>query len=129
MMGQDVGLVQSKLGKHLGEARMSVLVTGGAGYIGSVMVEVLQRSGISAVVLDDLSSGHAGAVGSGVPVAVGDVRDATVLDRVFTEHAIDAVFHFAASSLVGESMRDPGRYFDNNVGGVRSLLVAMVRHR
>lgn len=107
---------------------MSVLVTGGAGYIGSVMVEVLQARGIPAVVIDDLSCGHSDAVASGVPLLEGSVHDAEFLDRVFSAHHVDAILHFAASSLVGESMRDPGKYFRNNTGGVLSLLDAMVRH-
>lgn len=107
---------------------MAVLVTGGAGYIGSVMVEVLHRRGIPAVVADDLSCGHPEAIPSGILLEVGDVSESDFLDRVFTRHDIEAVMHFAALSLVGESMRDPGRYFRNNAGGVLSLLAGMVRH-
>lgn len=107
---------------------MEILVTGGAGYIGSVMVEVLALRGLPVVVVDDLSRGHREAVPAGIPLWVGDVSDSRFLDQVFRSHAICAVFHFAALSLVEESMRTPDRYFRNNVGGVISLLEAMVRH-
>ncbi len=107
---------------------MAILVTGGAGYIGSVMVETLLGSGFAVVVADDLSRGHAEAVPAGVPLLRGNVGDARFLDDLFTAHRIEAIFHFAASSLVGESMRNPGLYFGNNVGGVLALAAAMVRH-
>jgi UDP-glucose 4-epimerase len=107
---------------------MTVLVTGGAGYIGSVMVETLQRRGLDPVVADDLSRGHRSAVSQDVPLLVGDVSDSAFLDSLFASHRIDAVMHFAALSQVGESMQDPGAYFRNNVGGVLSLLSCMIRH-
>ena len=107
---------------------MSVLVTGGAGYIGSVTVERLTSLGRSVVVLDDLSRGHRRAVDPSIALEVGSLLDEAFVERVFEAHDVEAVFHFAASSLVGESMQDPGHYFHNNVGGVEQLLRVMVRH-
>ena len=107
---------------------MAILVTGGAGYIGSAMVERLLASGRSVVVLDNLSRGHREAVPASVPLEVGDVCDPAFVSRVFDTHPVDAVFHFAAESLVGESMTDPGKYFRNNVGGVLTLLETMASH-
>ncbi|MEZ4651933.1 MAG: UDP-glucose 4-epimerase GalE [Candidatus Eisenbacteria bacterium] len=107
---------------------MAILVTGGAGYIGSAMVERLLASGRSVVVLDNLSRGHRSAVPSAVPLEIGDVGDPAFVGTVFDTHPIEAVFHFAADSLVGESMTDPGKYFRNNVGGVLTLLETMARH-
>lgn len=105
---------------------MAFLVTGGGGYIGSVLVEVLHGRGDAVVVVDNLSRGHRAAVAAEVPFYVGDVADRPFLRRVFQEHAIDGVFHFAASSLVGDSMRDAGEYFRNNVGGLLGLLGVML---
>jgi UDP-glucose 4-epimerase len=105
---------------------MAILVTGGGGYIGSVMVEVLRGREIAVVVVDDLSRGHREAVAGDVPFYVGDISDTPFLRGVFREHPIDGVFHFAASSLVGESMRDAGAYFRNNVGGLLRLLEVML---
>ncbi len=93
---------------------MAVLVTGGAGYIGSVTVERLRGRGEDVVVLDDLSRGHRSAV-AGVPLYVGDVGDAGVLDRIVAEHPVDACIHFAAFIAVGESVEDPAAYMANNV--------------
>jgi UDP-glucose 4-epimerase len=107
---------------------MAVLVTGGAGYIGSIMTEVLVRGGFRCIVADDLSCGHAEAVAPEAALIVGDVTKPEFLDEVFAAHSIEAVLHFAAYSLVGESMRDPTRYFRNNVGGVMAILDRMVRH-
>jgi UDP-glucose 4-epimerase len=108
------------------EVRMSsVLVTGGAGYIGSVTVERLARAGHRVVVLDDLSKGHRAAMHEGVPLVVGDIGDRELVTGTLREHAVEAVIHFAAMSLVGESMERPGDYYENNVvAGVR-LLEAM----
>ncbi len=104
---------------------MTILVTGGAGYIGSAMVERLRAEGMDVVVVDNLSRGHRDAVPSEVPLLVGDVSDEAFVSSVFAEREIQAVFHFAAESLVGESMENPGKYFRNNVGGVLTLLQAM----
>ncbi|KIL43312.1 UDP-glucose 4-epimerase GalE [Jeotgalibacillus campisalis] len=107
---------------------MTILITGGAGYIGSHAVLALKRRQEKVVVLDSLQTGHEGAVDPEVPFYKGDLRDSAFLDKVFTAHKIDAVIHFAANSLVGESVSDPLKYYDNNVGGAISLLQAMNRH-
>jgi len=103
----------------------SVLVTGGAGYIGSITVERLANAGCRVVVLDDLSKGHRAAVAEGVPLVVGSVGDVELVSRVLREHAVDSVIHFAAMSLVGESMERPAEYYDNNVVAGSKLLEAM----
>ena len=105
---------------------MKVLVCGGAGYVGSHMVRALSRAGHAPVVLDNLCTGHSQAVGD-APLVRADIRDGDALDAVFSSHGFDAVMHFAASSLVGESVREPLAYWDNNVGGSLSLLAAMQR--
>lgn len=106
---------------------MAVLVTGGAGYIGSHTVRWLQEKGEDVVVLDNLATGHREAV-QGVPLIIGDIRDREGLNALFRQHPIDAVIHFAASSLVGESVERPLDYYDNNLHGTRTLLAAMVDH-
>lgn len=103
---------------------MSVLVIGGAGYIGSHAVAALLARGEDVVVLDNLYQGHKAAVLGG-KLIVGDIRDTAVLDEVFQNHQIDSVIHFAANSLVGESMTDPGKYYNNNVYGTLCLLEKM----
>ena len=107
---------------------MSILVCGGAGYIGSHTVHQLVEKGEDVVIVDNLQTGHMGAVNPKAKFYKGDIREAEVLDRIFTENKIDAVVHFAANSLVGESMTDPLKYFSNNVSGMQVLLEAMVRH-
>ncbi len=102
----------------------TVLVTGGAGYIGSHTAKELARAGYRVVVYDNLSRGHRWAVRWG-PFEEGDLADQERLRRVLTEHRVDAVLHFAAFAEVGESMREPELYFHNNVGGSLSLLDAM----
>ena len=106
---------------------MAVLVCGGAGYVGSHCLEVLQKAGYTCIVVDNLSRGHAQAVGN-APLLVGDISDAHFLDQVFTEHRIDAVLHFAAASQVGESMQNPILYYENNLCATVTLLKAMLRH-
>ncbi len=106
---------------------MHILVCGGAGYIGSHMSKLLATSGFEVTVLDNLSTGHLQAVKWGDFIEA-DVRDANALDRAFTKKPIDAVMHFSAKSLVGESVTHPELYFDNNVVGSRQLLDAMRRH-
>ncbi len=103
---------------------MNVLVCGGAGYIGSHMVRLLQEQGHTPVVFDNLSTGHAEAVPEDCLVR-GDLRDKSALRRVFAEHAFDAVMHFAAKSIVPESVTDPALYYENNVAGTLNLLDAM----
>jgi UDP-glucose 4-epimerase len=103
---------------------MRVLATGGAGYIGSHMVRLLVESGAEVSVLDDLSTGHADAVRGGHFVR-GDVSDAASTAKLLTDRKIEAVVHFAAASLVAESVADPLKYYARNVGGTVSLLKAM----
>ena len=107
---------------------MSILVCGGAGYIGSHTVHQLVEKGEDVVIVDNLQTGHMGAVNPKAKFYKGDIREAEVLDWIFTENKIDAVVHFAANSLVGESMTNPLKYFNNNVYGMQVLLEAMVRH-
>jgi UDP-glucose 4-epimerase len=104
---------------------MRVLVTGGAGYIGSVVTEELLGDGHEVVVYDNLAKGHRGAVVEGAAVVEGDLLDAETLRRAFTEHRIEAVIHMAAHSLVGESVTNPARYYRNNVTAGLALLDAM----
>ena len=103
---------------------MQILVTGGAGYIGSHTCLALAEMGMTPVTLDSLVTGHDWAVQWG-PLEKGDVRDTGFVRQVIARHRIEAVVHFAALSLVGESVREPLRYYDNNVGGTLSLLAAM----
>ncbi len=106
---------------------MNILVCGGAGYIGSHMVAELLDNGHEVVILDNLQKGHKEAILGG-KLYVGDIRDREILDKVFTENKINAVIDFAADSLVGESVQEPLKYFNNNVGGTISLLEAMRDH-
>lgn len=106
---------------------MKVLITGGAGYIGSVTNAILRQRGVETVVFDNLSLGHREAVGD-AQLIVGDLRNKEDIDRVFAGGSFDAVIHFAAYSLAGESMEKPCEYFDNNLRGGLNLLEAMRRH-
>ncbi len=106
---------------------MAVLVTGGAGYIGSHTVAALLERKEDVVIVDNMMQGHRDAVLGGT-VCVGDLRDRSWLESIIENHGITEVIHFAASSLVGESMQDPGKYYDNNVYGTLCLLEAM-RHQ
>jgi UDP-glucose 4-epimerase len=103
---------------------MAILVTGGAGYIGSHTVAELLAKGEDVVVVDNLYQGHKDAVLGG-KLYVGDLRDGEFLDQVFAENRIDAIIHFAANSLVGESMQQPAKYYHNNVYGTLCLLEKM----
>lgn len=113
-------------------APLRVLVTGGAGYIGSHVVHALRASGHQAVVVDDLSTGSADAVPTGIPLEQADVRDTAAVTRVVSEHRVDACVHLAGVKNAGESMTDPDRYLSINVAGTISLLQAFaagdVRH-
>ena len=104
---------------------MSVLVLGGAGYIGSHAVYQLIEEGKDVVVIDNLQTGHRQAVHPKATFYEGDIRNISFLRKVFEKESIDAVIHFAANSLVGESMEKPLMYFDNNVYGTQILLQAM----
>lgn len=105
----------------------AILVTGGAGYIGTHAVKQLQQQGLQVVVLDNLIYGHRDLVEKtlNADLVVGDICDRALLDRVFKRYAIDAVMHFAAFAYVGESVQDPEKYYWNNVIGTLSLLQAM----
>ncbi len=104
---------------------MSILVCGGAGYIGSHMVKDLIEHGQDVVVADNLSTGHKKAINPQAKFYQGDIRDRAFLDRIFINENIEAVVHFAAFSIVPESMEKPLKYFDNNTGGMITLLEAM----
>ena len=106
---------------------MTILVTGGAGYIGSQMAYQLVDSGERVVVLDNLSTGFDWAIPAGVRAVAGDVGDARLLDAVIAEHGVSAILHFAASVVVPESVADPLRYYRNNTVNSRSLIEAAVR--
>lgn len=106
----------------------TILVAGGAGYIGSHMVVLLSRRGYDVIVADNLQTGHRQAVRGARQLYVGDLRDTAFLDRVFSENRVDGVINFAACSLVGESVKDPLKYYGNNVSGAISLLSAMRTH-
>ncbi|MFL2128812.1 UDP-glucose 4-epimerase GalE [Ruoffia sp. FAM 24228] len=104
---------------------MNVLVIGGAGYIGSHAVNKLIKKDYNVSVLDNLVTGHRGAVDEAATFYLGDIRDKTMLNQIVQDEQIEAVFHFAASSLVGESVEKPLKYFNNNVVGMEVLLEVM----
>ena len=106
---------------------MAILVCGGAGYVGSHCLEGLRQAGFDCIVVDNLTRGHRAAVGD-TPLYVGDISDPAFMDQVFAEHSIEAVLHFAAASQVGESMKDPLLYYENNLCATVALLRAMERH-
>ena len=106
---------------------MAILVTGGAGYIGSVTVERLRANNEDVVVLDDLVYGHRDAVGSDVHFYQGKVGDLALLARIAGEHKIDACVHFAALTSVGESVTEPAKYFQNNVEQGIALMGFLIR--
>ena len=107
---------------------MSILVCGGAGYIGSHTVHELINQNKDVIIVDNLQTGHMKAVNKKAKFYKGDIRDSEFLDKVFSENNIEAVIHFAANSLVGESMVKPLLYFNNNVYGMQILLETMVKH-
>ena len=112
----------------MSERLPTILVTGGAGYIGSHTVLALQRAGYDVIILDNLVYGHRDLVEGvlKVKLVVGDTSDRPLLDRLFADRNIEAVMHFAAFIAVGESVADPGTYYRNNVAGTLTLLQAMV---
>src|SRR5262249_52066048 len=105
---------------------MSLLVTGGAGYIGSHMVLELLDAGEQVVVLDNLSTGFRWAVPKGAPLIAGDTGDQAVISRLIRQHGIDAIIHFAASLVVPDSVRDPLAYYRNNTVNSRVLIECAV---
>lgn len=107
---------------------MNILVVGGAGYIGSHMLLMLSKTEHNLFVLDNLSQGHRDSVISGEFV-YGDLSDPVFLDKFFLEHNFDAVMHFASYIQVGESVINPGKYYDNNISNTINLLNAMVSHK
>jgi UDP-glucose 4-epimerase len=106
---------------------MAILVTGGAGYIGSHMVHALADAGESVVVLDNLSTGFEWAVPPEVPLVVGETGDEALVGSLIAEHAVTEIIHFAASIVVPDSVSDPLRYYRNNTANSRSLIEAAVR--
>jgi UDP-glucose 4-epimerase len=106
---------------------LKVLIVGGAGYIGSHMVQLLLERGHESVVLDDLSTGYRDAVLGGMFVQ-GSLADSATLDAVFAAHRFEGVMHFASFIQVGESVRDPAKYYRNNIANTLNLLDAMHRH-
>jgi UDP-glucose 4-epimerase len=106
---------------------MSVLVTGGAGYIGSHMVQALVGAGESVVVIDNLSTGFSQLLPHGVPLLIGEAGDENLVEGVISAHGVESVIHFAGSVVVPESMRDPLAYYRNNTMTTRSLLNATVK--
>jgi UDP-glucose 4-epimerase len=106
---------------------MTVLVTGGAGYIGSHMVYELADAGERVVVLDNLSTGFDWAVAKGVPLIVGETGDQALVGRLIREHGVDAIIHFAASIVVPDSVRDPLGYYRNNTTNSRALIECAVK--
>jgi len=106
---------------------MTILVTGGAGYIGSHMVYALADAGERAVVLDNLSTGFDWAVAPGVPLAVGESGDQELVAKLIRQHSVDAIIHFAASIVVPDSVRDPLGYYRNNTVNSRALIECAVK--
>lgn len=106
---------------------MAILITGGAGYIGSHTVRLLQEKGFDVVVYDNLIKGHKDSV-KNCPLIIGDIFDKEQLGDTLDKYSIDSVIHFAAFSLVGESMENPNIYYNNNVAGTLSLLNTMLEH-
>lgn len=107
---------------------MNVLVTGGAGYIGSVVAAELVKAGHSVVAFDNLGKGWRAAVPAGATLVVGDISSRSALDGLFRSHALDTVLHFAARIEAGESMKQPELYFRTNTAGTLTLLESMLHH-
>lgn len=114
----------------MSSSKQTILVTGGAGYIGSHAALALKKAGYEVIILDNLSYGHQEIIDEVVKVklVVGDTSDRATLDQLFLNHKIDAVMHFAAYIAVGESVKEPGKYYSNNVASTLNLLEAMLAH-
>lgn len=108
---------------------MTILVLGGAGYIGSHTVKALCDTGIQTIIADNLSTGHIEAVDKRARFYKGDISDYSFLDELFSKEKIDGIIHFSAYSLVGESVANPLKYYENNLCGTQVLLKAMVAHK
>jgi UDP-glucose 4-epimerase len=106
---------------------MTVLVTGGAGYIGSHMVHALADAGESVAVVDNLSTGFSHFIPEGVPLYIGDAGDENLVEGVIRSHNVDAIIHFAGSIVVPDSLRDPLGYYRNNTGTTRNVLASAVK--
>jgi len=107
---------------------MAILVTGGAGYIGSVAVEDLVKKDKEVVVIDNLVYGHREAVAEGAALYEGDIGDREFVNEVLSKHNVDACMHFSAYAYVGESVTDPGKYFHNNFSATLNLLDVLLEH-
>lgn len=105
---------------------MAILVTGGAGYIGSATVELLQKQGETVVVLDNLVYGHREAIDAEIPFYQGDAGDSDLVKKIVAEHNITACVHFAAFAYVGESVTNPAKYFENNTFQTNKLLNTLI---
>src|ERR1700681_3030835 len=105
---------------------MAILVTGGSGYIGSVTVERLLARGEQVVVLDDLARGHRAALSVDIPFYQGKIGDRDLIARIAREHTLESCIHFAALIEVGESVAEPAKYFENNVGQGIALMGELV---
>jgi UDP-glucose 4-epimerase len=112
----------------MGVKPLKVLITGAAGYIGSVVTREVVKEANLAIAFDNLTKGHRQAVGPGVELVPGDLTDRESLERVFQSHKIDAVIHLAAESVVASSTSDPGRFFQVNTVGGLNLLEFMMKH-
>lgn len=108
--------------------KSEILIVGGAGYIGSHIVKDLLNAGYDVVTLDNLATGHRDLMPGGTFIE-GDLGDISLLNKLFSEHQIEAVMHFAAFSLVGESVENPLKYYQNNLSGTTVLLNAMIQHK
>jgi UDP-glucose 4-epimerase len=107
---------------------MAIMVTGGAGYIGSVAVEDLVNRGEEVVVIDNLVYGHRPAVSDAAAFYEGDIGDRKLVSEILSKHKVDACMHFSAYAYVGESVEDPGKYFHNNFSATLSLLDVLLEH-
>ncbi len=122
----SASLVDIRFNSHDNQIEMAILVTGGAGYIGSVTVERLRMRGESVVVLDNLCHGHRLSLDHDVPFYQADISDRAIVSRIVREHKIESCIHFAALIEVGESVINPARYFENNVQKGIALMTALV---